>query len=232
MLKVLQVGAGRTALAAALGLLLASAAGAQGAHPDISGTWMLAAPAPKALKADNGAAPPLKAEAAALYARRRADKAAGRNQPSGFAACVPPGTPHILLMDRPFMIMQTPRKITFVHEYEHILRHIYLDEPLPKADDTDPTYGGSAVGHWEGGVLVVETADLNDKTDLDSSGLPHSDQLKVTERLHLEGRLLEDKVTIDDPKTYARPWSFRLQFRPAPGVDLKEHNCVAALLPH
>jgi len=41
----------------------------------------------------------------------------------------------------------------------------------------------------EGETLVVESTNFNDRTWVDRRGVPHSDQLKVTERLHIrDGR--------------------------------------------
>jgi hypothetical protein len=126
------------------------------------------------------------------------------------------------------MILQTARKVTFVHEYQHVLRHIYMDEPLPAAEDVDPTYMGESVGHWEGDTLVVETIGVNDKTVLDRDGMPHSATMRVTERLRLidGGRRLEDVVRIDDPATFSAPWTARVVFDRKPNVQLEEYNCV------
>jgi hypothetical protein len=47
------------------------------------------------------------------------------------------------------------------------------------------------------------------KTWLDESGIPHSTEMKVTERIRrLDYGHLEIEHIIDDPKTFARPWSF------------------------
>ena len=70
-----------------------------------------------------------------------------------------------------------------------------VDPPLPLTM-------GFPVGRWEGNTLVIRTAGLIDTTVLDASGLPHSEQLTLTERLRVlpDGRL-EDRITIDDPET-------------------------------
>ncbi|MEI9890780.1 MAG: hypothetical protein WDN45_09545 [Caulobacteraceae bacterium] len=63
------------------------------------------------------------------------------------AACLPAGTPRIMFQPRPFMVVQTPLKVTFVHEYEHILRHVYLNEALNLPARIRP---GRAI-RWGGG---------------------------------------------------------------------------------
>jgi len=46
----------------------------------------------------------------------------------------------------------------------------------------DPLWMGDSIATWDGDTLVVDTIGLNDKTWLNSQGVPHSDQLHVTER--------------------------------------------------
>ena len=67
-----------------------------------------------------------------------------------------------------------------------LVRHVYLDEKPWKFDE--PTWQGTSVGRWDNGTLVIETGGFNGKTWLDEAGLPHSDQLKVTERLTRSGK--------------------------------------------
>ena len=63
------------------------------------------------------------------------------------------------------------------------------------------------MGHWEGNTLVIRTVGLIDATVMDASGLPHSERLTLTERLRVLPDLrLEDRITIDDPENYSRPW--------------------------
>jgi hypothetical protein len=60
----------------------------------------------------------------------------------------------------------------------------------------------------EGEELVVDTSGFNARTWLDALGHPHSDSLRLTERFrrHDLGHL-ELRITIDDPKTFARPFT-------------------------
>ncbi len=199
-----------------------------------AGTWVLSGAYQPSITTVEGRRPPLRPEAMQLLRRRSVDRRAGKAA-DPVDRCLPPGTPRIMWQPRPFTILVTPRKITFVHEFQHVLRHVPLGEALPPADQLDLSFGGVSAGRWEGDVLVVETAGLNDQTWLDAAGLPHSADLKVVERFRLiNGATLEDRVTIDDPKTYATPWTARLLFKhAAPGVELKEQVCAEKLLdPH
>jgi hypothetical protein len=42
----------------------------------------------------------------------------------------------------------------------------------------------------------------------------------------LDADTLEDVITIDDPKTYTKPWSTRVTYRRQPGLRLKEYVCT------
>src|SRR5579862_1917570 len=94
-------------------------------------------------------------------------------------------------------IIQTPGILMMVYG-DLSYRQIFLDgRPLP--EDPNPTWMGYSVGHWENDTLVIESAGFNDRTWLDGDGHPHSEALRVTERLrrpdfgHLElVRTIED----------------------------------------
>lgn len=202
------------------------------APPNLAGMWRRVGPEPTAVTTVEGKAPPLKAEAKALYLKRVAERKQGKLVDAVESLCLPPGTPRIMFSAQPFLILQAPKKVSLVNEFRHVLRHVYLDEDLPKLDDLDLLYGGTSAGRWQGSTLVIQTAGFNDKTWIDRAGLPHSEAMKVTERLRLVsgGKLLEDLITIDDPAVYERPWSVRVTYRRAPGVDLQEDVCAEKLL--
>src|SRR6059036_284652 len=139
----------------------------------------------------------------------------------------PAGFPRILLYElRPVQILQTPESVLMLYMFEKRWRVIWTDgRQLPK--DPDPRWYGYSVGRWEDDyTLVVETAGTDERTWLDNAGDPHSDQLRVVERYHrLNQTTLELSVSLDDPKTYTKPWTARdklpLRLIP-PGTDLME----------
>ena len=213
-------------LALALSAFLATGpARSQPARPLFAGVWMVTKPQ-QTLRTLQGERPPLLPEALKAYQKALAAKAA--DQPlTSLVQCQPVGPVRMLFAPYPMMILQTPRKITLVHEYQHLLQHVYLDEPLPVGDALDPTFMGSWVGHWQGSDLVTESAGFNERTTLDRSGLPHSDALKVVERFRLfdKGRRMRVLITIDDPKTFIHPWSTSVTFVRRPKLELKEYLC-------
>ena len=74
--------------------------------------------------------------------------------------------------------------------------------------------------HWEGDELVVETTNLTDRTaiGLNGNGNRHSTQMKLTERFkRVAADVLQYQVTVDDPKTYVRPFTMSLPLTPLDG---------------
>jgi hypothetical protein len=138
--------------------------------------------------------------------------------------CVPDGVPRILATPYPFQVFQSPGFVTIVYEQNHVFRTIPLDRPVPKDEDlvAYPYYSGNSFGHWEADTLVVVTKGFNEKTFIDARGLPHSDQLRVTERFRKinGGKVLEDVATVDDPVMFTRPWSARFVYDSHPEVRI------------
>jgi hypothetical protein len=148
-------------------------------------------------------------------------------EPLGFVSY--PSYPH------PIEIVQTPSRIFFFHEVNHLYRTIWMDgRPLPKLADLPfgPTYLGVSVGRWEGDDLVVETIGFNDKTWVDTTHHPHSEQLHLTERYHrVDRNNLAVTITFDDPKAYTKTFSWgpkNLHFKSDPSWALGEDFCSPA----
>jgi len=127
--------------------------------------------------------------------------------------CFPPGTPRIYIHPFPVEIIQTPGRVMMIFEYDHLIRQIYTDGRDHRTD-LSPSWMGDSTGHWEGNVLVVESVNFNDKTWVTRHGLPHSEQMRLTERIQIndDGNLQID-MRIDDPIAYAEPWVFQRFFR-------------------
>lgn len=86
---------------------------------------------------------------------------------------------------------------------------------------------GYSVGKWEGDTFVVESAGFDDRSWLDTQGHQHSDAMRVTERYRrVSHDTLEVTLTIDDPKTYIRPWVTKATVRLSPGTEMGEYFCV------
>jgi hypothetical protein len=74
---------------------------------------------------------------------------------------------------------------------------------------------------------VVETVGLNDQGPLDILGHPHSADLRVTERFRRRDfGHMDVQVTIDDPKTYTKPFTYSINMLLLPDTDLIESFCV------
>jgi hypothetical protein len=94
-----------------------------------------------------------------------------------------------------------------------MMRTVYLKRGHPAK--LEPTWLGDSVGRWEGDTLVVDTAGFNDKTWLNDEGAQHSDALHLVERIRpvLEGQYLEYKMTAEDTKTLAKPYSYTRYYK-------------------
>ena len=85
---------------------------------------------------------------------------------------------------------------------------------------------GYSVGKWMGDSFVVETVGFNDKSPLDAIGHPHSESMRLRESFRRRDfGHLDASITINDPKTYAKPVTIRVAFRLGPDTELLEAFC-------
>jgi hypothetical protein len=159
---------------------------------------------------------------------------AGSSEYDPIARCLPPGMPAMMSMFYGMEVMQNKDKITFFSELNDALRRVYLDgrKPSQKVLD-DPTYAGYSTGHWEGDTLLVDTVAIRGDTFIEGI-TPHSDEMKVHERIRLvEPTLLEDRIIVTDPKALTKPWETVKTYRkakPPGGTDeLREFACPEGL---
>jgi len=200
---------------------------------DLSGVWVEQGKQSASLLTDTQQEPPLTAWGKAQF---KAAKSAGQKKQSGSAGtndphhyCDPVGLPRADLTTRPIEIVSTQDEMYIFYEEDHSWRQIYTDgRTLPEGPD--PSYLGYSVGMWDGDTLVVETVGLNDKTWLDDAGHPHSDALRVVERIRRTGpSTLQVSLTIEDPKAYDKTWtSAPRTFELKRNYELNEDYCVAA----
>jgi hypothetical protein len=195
---------------------------------NFEGVWLIQGDH-SVIKTVDGKLPPMTSGAATRYAAALRARKAGKPDFDTIQTCKPHGFPRILFAAYPIEILQEPKQVTFIHEIHHMPRMVYLDLTLPALDDMDPNWMGLSAGHWDGDTLAVESQGFNDLTTLDAAGLPHSTQMKVSERLRkVDADTFEDVITITDPKTYTKPWSTRVTYRRQPGLRLKEYVCTDA----
>ena len=214
------------ALALALAAQAAACSVARAAG-DLAGTYWATSYSPK-IQVLGGGEAPLNAAGRAAYEMNQKGLKDGSIIDKARRVCVPDGVPRVLATPYPFEIFQVPAgQVTFVYEMNHEVRVIAMDQPLPTLDSViaDPRYNGQSVGHWEGDTLVVETIGFFEKTFLDASGLPHSDEMTTLERIRKVGRELEDIVTIHDPDMYARDWQARFVYGERNDVRLEDYAC-------
>lgn len=149
------------------------------------------------------------------------------------ANCMPMGFLQFHQQPQPRKIIQTDKLILIEYEANYGLRHIYIDgRELPPQGEPQPWWYGYSIGYWDGDDLVVETNNLRGAEDgpfdgwLDVNGSPYSREAKITERFRRPtyGHLQID-FTIDDPKSYTKPWTVRIDQRLLPDQELIEFVC-------
>ena len=213
---------------ATLCAISALSASAYGQTPDISGTYWATEYRAKIEIVGSGELP-LTAAGKEAYEKNIAGLKEGSIVDAARRYCVADGLPRVLATPYPFGIFQAPPgQITIVYELNHQVRVIAMDKPLPSEDEltTLPFYNGHSVGHFEGDTLVIETAGFNEKTFVDATGAPHTDELRTVERIRrISPTQLEDVITIHDPKYYTRDWQARFVYTLRDDVWLEDYVC-------
>jgi hypothetical protein len=150
-----------------------------------------------------------------------------RNQQnvSLYDRCISRGLPGSMMpasYGNSYHIMQTPNYVAIRYEMVHETRIIPLDG-RPHAPASISQYMGNARGRWEGDTLVVETRNL--RTGYRGA---NPATLKLVERFtRIAPKIIEWKVTIDDPTTWTRPWTFSMPLTENDNEAIVEYACHA-----
>jgi hypothetical protein len=124
-------------------------------------------------------------------------------------------------------IVQSPGVVAFSYEMIHDTRIIYTDG-RPHIGQSIRQYLGDSRARWEGDTLVVETTNLTDKTSIggNGNGLRHSASMTITEQFkRVADDIVQYQFTVDDPVTYARPFTMSMPLTPLSGGVLLPYEC-------
>jgi hypothetical protein len=183
-----------------------------------------------ATPADAAKVAPMQPWALGLYQYRQGRQL--RDDPM-FVNCKPPGGVRQYQSRLGLQLIEDrERKRIFVllGSGNHNFRIIYLDGRkqvgLQGGDDDNPLYYGRSVGRWEGDTLVVDTVGFNEDFWFTQGGLPHTDQLHLTERFtRSDSDTLRYQVEVDDAGAYTRKWSASWTMKWNGGAELPSHFC-------
>jgi len=197
--------------------------------PDWSGVWEPARFAGRPSTDSGPPAPPkLTPEYAAKYAafQEKNRKTPGLNFVTNVANCVPPGLPSSMNQPYPFEFLYTPGRVTILIETYSMVRRIYLDGQV-NPEETDASYQGTSIGHWDGDTLVVETTNILPETSPMQGIVGHSDQFKVTERIRLEDPdTLAIETTVQDPAVFLEPYTTTSRYARHKDWHIYEYVCA------
>ena len=157
-------------------------------------------------------------------ALRDASRVGGVGGGGQMANCLPPGMPGIMSQPYPMEFLMTPGKVTIVIEAFTQVRHIFTDgRELPA--NPDPGFFGTSIGRWDGDTLVVESIGFNDWVSI-GGGLPHSDQMKITEKIRLDDNdRMQIETTITDPLALTEPYVTNATFARHRDWTIAEYVC-------
>ena len=183
----------------------------------------------------DGKIPPMTPEAQRRVAERAAArKSSGRGPADSYTdrslydRCITRGLPGSMMpaiYGNQYQIVQAPGYVAILYEMIHETRVIPLDgrASIGKGITQDM---GDARGRWEGDTLVVTTKNFKDRSVYRNA---NAETLTLTERFQ---RIAPDKVrwtvTVDDPATWTKPWTFSLPLtadpNPLPLYECHEGN--------
>ena len=160
--------------------------------------------------------------AAALVKQRTADQ--GVDDPH--VRCLPDNPPRTWVMPHLTKAVHTPKLLVLLYEVNAMYRQIFTDgRPLPQ--DPNPSWTGYSTARWDGDTLVVQTTGFRDDLWADMSGSPLSESAKLTERIRRPNfGTLELEITVDDPKSYTKPWTVKMTQKLEPDTELIDEICL------
>jgi hypothetical protein len=140
-----------------------------------------------------------------------------------YQRCITRGVPNAMfpaVYNANTRIVQGPGFVAITYEMIHETR-LVPTTAQPHLNSHFRPYLGDSRGHWDGDTLVVDVTNFNPNDNYRGSGAG----------LHLVERYtrtadggLRYEVTVEDPDTWARPWTAALNLRPQP-AGMFEYAC-------
>jgi len=119
--------------------------------------------------------------------------------------------------------VQTPAMLVILND-ELTYRLIFMDGRTLEAD-SNPSWMGYSVGHWDNDTLVVDSSGFNDRTWL-QDGYPHTEALHMTERFRrTDFGHMDIAVTFQDPGVYSKPWTIPVRAHLVADTEMLESVC-------
>jgi hypothetical protein len=193
-----------------------------------SRAWLITDPA-------DGKIPPLTPAAQKAAAARTAAAAARRASGRGDAdswedrslydRCITRGIPGSMMpaiYGNAYDITQGPGTVAIRYEMVHETRVIPLVDSARPAK-TITSFMGAPRGHFEGNTLVVETKNFSDRGAYRNA---NPETFMLIERFTpIAPNKIQWSVTINDPSTWTRPWTYTMQLTRDSGQPLFEYGC-------
>ncbi len=167
----------------------------------------------------DGRIPPMSAEGQKASAARAAARAAARRgrgpadsytDRSLYDRCITRGLPGSMMpanYGNSYRIVQSPGYVAITYEMVHETRIVPVDGRPPLAAAVRQ-YMGEPRGRWEGATLVVETTNFKDEPAYRGA---NPAVLRFVERFTATGPdTVEWSLTVEDPSTWTRPWTFAM----------------------
>ena len=180
----------------------------------------------------DGKIPPLTPEAQQrIAARAAARKTSSRGEADSWTdrslydRCLTRGLPGSMMpaiYGNSYQIVQGPGMVAIVYEMIHETRVIPI-QGGPHVRTSIDLDMGDARGRWEGDTLVVETRNFKERSVYRNA---NPDTLVLTERFtRISPEQVRWRVTVDDPQTWTRPWSFQMPLTLNDSEPLQLYEC-------
>src|SRR5262245_58121121 len=180
----------------------------------------------------DGKIPPLTTDGQRRIAQRAAARRANGRGPADsfedrslYDRCITRGMPGSMMpviYGNSYQILQTPGYVAIRYEMVHETRIIPLGAS-PHAGSDIRLYMGDARGHWEGDTLVVETTNFKEENTYRGA---NASTLKLVERFTRVGpETVKWAVTVEDPSTWTKPWTFSMPLTKDDSQPVLEYSC-------
>jgi len=139
--------------------------------------------------------------------------------------CTPKGMTYVMEQPYPIEFVKDGDDILLkMEEYDTVRRITMGGAPNPAKRGAARL--GVSAGRWDGGTLVVDTADI-DYPHFDGRGVPLARGARVEERftMNADGSRLDYTMKVTDAATFTEPVTLTKEWEWRPGEQVRPYNC-------